>query len=233
MQFLKVRRLEFNKSLIISAILHILFILLFPGLNFDQEKPIWVEVSVIKAPDIKERIPRWQKGEKAVREPTKEIRKAKKIDLPVPIEERMSGVPVEAEMPEMPDTMEFEDFDPLDDIDKIVPENIGKEGVAQEMGTDDNLVIAGPVMTRKLIREILPKYPVWAEEKGIEGRVELKFWVSPEGMVTSVELVKTSGYPDLDSRAIEALKKYIFAPLGKDESQEEQWGTIAIKYTLN
>ena len=118
--------------------------------------------------------------------------------------------------------MEFEDYNPLDEIDKIVPENIGKEGAAEEMGKDDNPVISGPIIRRKVIRTSEPVFPSWAERVGAEGEVELRFWVSPEGMVTSVEVVKTSGYPDFDSKAINALKKYLFSPLGKDEKQEER-----------
>jgi protein TonB len=202
-----------------------------PGFRFSLEKPNWVEVSVVTFPDMKERMPEWTPGSKAVPQPEAEVPKIEKTELPVP--ETTLGIPVEPADPELPDFVEREDnFFTRAEFRKVIPGRKEKKGVLEGEGQDKTMVITGPVSKRKLIRRVDPKYPAWAEEKGIEGEAELKFWVSPEGMVTSVELARTSGYPDFDSRAMAAVKKYLFAPLSKGEEQEVQWGKITIKYTF-
>jgi len=225
--------MEFRKSILISSVLHLCVLFLISGFSLVQIETDWIEVSIIAFPDLKESIPDWETGKRIEPEPSKEVYDALKNELPAPVRDTEMGIPVEAESPEMPEIREEYQFVPsLDEFEKIMPGRKERRGETAEPGRDDNLVISGPVTRRQLIRKVYPKYPAWAEEKGIEGKVDLKFWVSAEGMVMSVEIIKTSGYPDLDSRAMEALKKYLFSPLGKEEEQQSQWGTITIKYTL-
>jgi len=49
------------------------------------------------------------------------------------------------------------------------------------------------------------KYPVEAQEKGIQGTVYLRFVVTPDGSVDNVEVVKSSN-PILDEEAVRAIK---------------------------
>ncbi len=157
-----------------------------------------------------------------------------KSELPFPVEESDIGIPVERESEELPESALKRDFEQIveEKFEKIIPGRKDRKGIVEGLGEDSDLIISGPVSKRVVIRPVKPKYPAWAEDKGVEGEVELKFWVAPEGMVTSVELTRTSGYPDFDSRAMEALKKWLFSPLGKNEEQKAQWGTITIKYSL-
>jgi protein TonB len=223
--------MDFRKSLAISTIFHVLVIFLVPGIWFSLEKPSWVEVSVITFPDMKQRMPEWTSGRKVIPQPSAEAPDIQKSNLPAarsPI-----GIPVESASLELPDFVPKQDYFPvMEEFEKVIPGREESRGLMEGEGEEKVMTITGPVSRRKLIRKVYPKYPSWAEEKGVEGEVDLKFWVSPEGMVTSVELIRTSGYPDLDSKAMEAIKKYLFSPLGKEEDQEEQWGTITIKYTL-
>ncbi len=225
--------MSFRKSLIISAVIHILAVFFLPGFRFAQIQTDWIEVSMVTFPDFKDRLPDWRPGRRIIPKPAKKNLEIDKSLLPIPSEDSDIGIPIQTKNPSMPDITEDREIKKLEEeFEKIVPGRREKKGVSEETGEESNMVISGPVTKRKLIRKIYPKYPVWAEEKGVEGEVELKFWVSPEGMVSSVALAKTSGYPDLDSRAMEALKKYLFSPLGKNEEQKSQWGTITIKYTL-
>jgi len=224
--------MNFRISIAISVVVHLLFLLLVPGFWLVLKNPQWVEVSVVTFPDQVEKTPDWYVGKKAVPEPSAEIPTIRKDKPAVPVKDWETGIPVEKEAPEKPEIIK-EDFTPLEkEREKTIPGRIERKGKFEGLGKDEELLISGPIARRTVIRRVYPKYPTWAEEKGIEGDVMLKFWVLSEGNVSRVELVQTSGYPDLDSRAIEALKKYIFSPLGKDEKQEEQWGTITIKYTL-
>lgn len=225
--------MQFRKSIVISTLVHVLMIFILPDFKFTQIQTDWVEVSMVTFPDIKDRLPDWQPGKKAVPKPSRELSDIQKARLPLPLKEEKIGIPVRSESPQMPEFTEDRAYNlETTEFKKVSPGRRDRKGLDHEIGKDDTMLISGPVTRRKLIRKVFPKYPVWAEEKGVEGEVDLKFWVSPEGMVSSVELIKTSGYPDLDSRAMEALKKYLFSPLGKDEEQKDQWGTITIKYTL-
>lgn len=49
------------------------------------------------------------------------------------------------------------------------------------------------------------KYPVWAQEKGIQGRVVVKFIVEKDGSISNVE-VDRSVYPSLDNEAMRVIK---------------------------
>ncbi len=90
--------------------------------------------------------------------------------------------------------------------------------------------ITGPAGTRKILRKFYPEYPQWAKANGIEGIVELKFWVDNAGLVIKVEIEKTSGNTHLDNDAVMSMKKWLFDTRIKDELD---WGKIKIIYKLN
>ena len=92
--------------------------------------------------------------------------------------------------------------------------------------------IQGPVGERKIVFSQLPTYPAWAKQQGIEGDVLLKFWVSPEGLVSNVEILRFSGFRDFDERAARSLRNWRFEPLAMDEARVEQWGTVPFKFRL-
>ncbi len=97
----------------------------------------------------------------------------------------------------------------------------------------DMFVITGPLKDRAIERKILPEYPAWAQQQGIEASVVLEFTVQPSGVVKNAIVVRrTSGYPRLYNTAIEALRQWKFAPLPVDENREEI-GTITFNYSLS
>ncbi|MEO0086741.1 MAG: energy transducer TonB [candidate division WOR-3 bacterium] len=96
------------------------------------------------------------------------------------------------------------------------------------------IAIAGPISERKILKKFLPKYPSWAIEKGIGGYVILKIWVTPDGKVEdNIEIIETSGYPQLDKIVMEAIKDWIFAPLEENTKKEKQWGIIKFRFELS
>lgn len=93
--------------------------------------------------------------------------------------------------------------------------------------------ISGEVKDREILHRENPPVPRWLEEKGVEAEVVIRFVVNPDGEVgDKVFVEKTSGYAELDRLAIEALKKFIFAPLPLNVRQVEQSGTIVIRFTF-
>lgn len=225
---------RFRRSLIVSVLLHIAFVVFMPDLWFSPDEDEWIQVSIQAFPDDTEAIPDISPGKIEVEDFGHEHEDIQKEVLNFPEEEIGVAVPSDEELPD------FERIDSVDPVfqprfeepEKELPGSEDHVGLLDEEGDSDSFNITGPVSSRRVVRTVSPKYPAWAEEKGIEGEVEVKFWVSPEGIVNKLALVKTSGYPDFDSRAIEAVRKYLFEPVGRSEKREDQWGTVTIKYFL-
>jgi len=93
--------------------------------------------------------------------------------------------------------------------------------------------IQGPISAREVVHSVVPSYPRWAIEKGIEPTLTLRFAVLPSGKVKdAIFIIRTSGYPELDKSAIDALKKWTFKPLPKDSLWREEWGEVTFIFSL-
>ena len=106
--------------------------------------------------------------------------------------------------------------------------DLGYEGEGAEGGEGVSPGrIKGPAGGRGILRSVEPSYPAWAEASGVKGEVELKFWVTPAGEVSEVELHKTSGWSGFDNSASQALRQWRFEPI---EEKERQWGIISFVF---
>lgn len=93
--------------------------------------------------------------------------------------------------------------------------------------------IAGPLNNRTITHKVIPQYPAWAEEQGIIGSVRIWFTVTSDGTVRSnMRVTKTTGYPDLDKLALEALKQWQFASFASSD-ESSQWGIITFTFSLS
>ncbi len=94
--------------------------------------------------------------------------------------------------------------------------------------------IAGPLTNRPILKKVIPQYPDWAESQGIVGSVRLYFTVTPEGKVRpNITVTKTTGYPQLDQLAVDALKQWQFKPLDAGEEGRGEWGIITFNFSLS
>jgi TonB family protein len=117
------------------------------------------------------------------------------------------------------------------DLDKqLAASNSAGSGHGQ---TKKGFEIAGPLNNRPITSKVIPQYPAWAEEQGIIGSVRIWFTVNADGSVRSnMRVTKTTGYPDLDKLALEALRQWKFAAFNTaDESS--QWGIITFTFSLS
>jgi len=111
-------------------------------------------------------------------------------------------------------------------IEKLL---VVKEKGSPEKALDENLQlgIRGPLVARRILeRPSPPQIKV-----KVEAEIEMTIWVLPNGMVDRV-IPALKGDAELERIAIQYLKQWRFAPLPKDQSQSEQWGTIPIKFKL-
>ena len=71
------------------------------------------------------------------------------------------------------------------------------------------------------------KYPVIAQENGIQGRVICQFVVNKDGSIVDVEVVRSGGDPSLDKEAIRVIKS---RPKWKPGKQRGK--AVRVKYTV-
>ena len=71
------------------------------------------------------------------------------------------------------------------------------------------------------------KYPVNAQEKGIQGRVICKFVVEKDGNVSDIQVVRTSGDASLDSEAVR-----VISTMPKWKPGIQRGKPVRVKYTI-
>jgi TonB family protein len=63
-------------------------------------------------------------------------------------------------------------------------------------------------------------------------KVWIKMWVDIDGTVKNVKIIKPSGYPELDSAAVEAAYKWIFTPAQLKGKPVRMWVAAPINFKL-
>ncbi len=71
------------------------------------------------------------------------------------------------------------------------------------------------------------KYPVIAQENGIQGRVICQFVVNKDGSIVDVEVVRSGGDPSLDKEAIRVIKS-----MPKWKPGKQRGKPVRVKYTV-
>lgn len=71
------------------------------------------------------------------------------------------------------------------------------------------------------------KYPVIAQENGIQGRVICQFVVNKDGAIVEVEVVRSGGDPSLDKEAVRVIKS-----MPKWKPGKQRGKPVRVKYTV-
>ena len=79
----------------------------------------------------------------------------------------------------------------------------------------------------------LPGYPTSARLAGREGVVTVRVLVAADGKPASVTVVRTSGYEDFDSVAVQAVKKWLFSPARRGEEPVASFHDVRIRFHLD
>ncbi|WP_051748177.1 energy transducer TonB [Nevskia soli] len=77
-----------------------------------------------------------------------------------------------------------------------------------------------------------PEYPRLSRRMKESGTVLLRVRVSPEGRSAQVELNQSSGYERLDQAAVEAVRRWRFAPARQGEQAVSAWVLVPINFQL-
>ncbi|MEA2081448.1 MAG: TonB family protein [Elusimicrobiota bacterium] len=218
-----------KSDLVYSVLIHVIFLLALPYMTVSRparfmEVSLAAEISTVPQ-NLKALRRSGKKTEKRVRTwtpgagepvPAADISPEKEFSAPAP----------EIKDDFKPDISAFEEEPGIEAPlpDKIIPSFTGKEGKSFQ--------ISGPISKRAVLRRIYPEYPRSAQMAGISGETTVKFWVSADGIIESVVIEKTSGSDELDRSAVDTVKKWLFAPLGGDEKQIDQWGVLNVRFEL-
>ena len=180
----------------------------------------------------------------------KEVTKYEVVDEDFLIEEEVEIQQTTQETPPPPPPPVVQEVEVLN----VVEDDVETESI--EIRTEDNkeeVVIAAPVEAPEeeeeeevvfVVVESMPefpggqqalfkylgdnvKYPVIAQENGIQGRVICQFVVNKDGSIVDIEVVRSGGDPSLDKEAIRVIKS-----MPKWKPGKQRGKPVRVKFTL-
>jgi len=105
-----------------------------------------------------------------------------------------------------------------------------KGGGAGPDGSGVSYSLDGPVGRRRVLRRAVPSSPDWVGSRGLDLTVTVRFQVLPDGSVKAgAVILKTSGFPEIDRRALDALRRWRFEAVPNGGS--EVWGRVKFRFT--
>jgi protein TonB len=112
------------------------------------------------------------------------------------------------------------------------PDKDMEEGDSLDLNTKEFKYISYFTSLRKAI-ELVWVYPMEAAQKGIQGKVQLRFTIQENGRVSEVSVVRSSGHSMLDQAILEAIKLASpFSPLPQGWHKEHLTITGSFNYVL-
>jgi TonB family protein len=94
-------------------------------------------------------------------------------------------------------------------------------------------IITGDLANRKIIKKILPPFPLWAKRQGVGATIALRFTVMENGTVKENVIVeRTSGSREWDKMVITALKGWKFVALQKTGIRKDQNGVVTFQFLI-
>lgn len=119
---------------------------------------------------------------------------------------------------------------PEDDLPVIRPQ---ARALTPEQRHKELFPIHGALKDRAVDRQEIPDYPEWARKLGIESSVQFRFSVTADGRVKdNIEIVKGSGYTELDELARKALLRWLFAKLPPEKGNLVEDGVIEFRFSI-
>lgn len=103
-------------------------------------------------------------------------------------------------------------------------------GIGPEGGGGVSFSVDGAVGNRRILSRVSPTSPDWVATRNLDLTVTVRFQVLPDGSVKPGAVIsKTSGFPDIDTRALKALARWRFQPAAR--SAAEVWGRVTFRFT--
>ena len=96
-------------------------------------------------------------------------------------------------------------------------------------GSPSGTMVGLEGIQRKLIRKRDPEFPAVLRAIGQEIEGEARISVAPSGMVTRVEITRSSGYIEIDASVEAALRDYLFSRV---DGRIDTVGTVHFRFRL-
>lgn len=212
---MKDERNRLGKGFAVAIVAHIIFALLLGvfGFSFNSNRPPEIlEVSLVA-------------GGGAPEEPQEEI-----VEEAEPVIEEEDQIVESKEKPKEQPKKPVADKKP-DKNPNLSPKKGDHKTVGKGDGIGDGQGV--PVTPPRPVRTIEPKYPASARNASIEGLVKIKMLITHEGKVTEASIVESSGHPEMDANALEAVYKWRFSPARNKLKQKiDCYITMPIKFKL-
>jgi TonB family protein len=81
-----------------------------------------------------------------------------------------------------------------------------------------------------VLKRAVPSSPDWVGARGLDLTVTVRFQVLPDGTVKPGAVIrKTSGFPEIDRLALNALRKWRFESVTAGGT--EVWGRVTFRFT--
>jgi len=93
-------------------------------------------------------------------------------------------------------------------------------------------VVPLPIVPPGIAASVLPVYPAKALADGTEGLVLLSVYVGLTGRPEKVETKTSSGYPDLDSAASQAVSQWKFFPATQGGAALASWFEVPVRFVI-
>ena len=98
-------------------------------------------------------------------------------------------------------------------------------------GSGVSYSLDGPVGSRRVLKRAVPTSPDWVGTRGLDLAVIVRFQVLPDGTVKPGAVIqKTSGFPEIDRRALDALRQWRFEAV-PSAGAVEVWGRVRFRFT--
>jgi TonB family protein len=79
--------------------------------------------------------------------------------------------------------------------------------------------ITGPATGREILHVVAPEYSGAVNEPGVQETVDVMCLILPSGEIEKALIWRTSGRPELDRSAVQAVQEWRFAPISNEEVQ--------------
>jgi TonB family protein len=99
----------------------------------------------------------------------------------------------------------------------------------QASGSPEGTWVGWQGAGRTLIRKRSPEFPTVLSAMGQEIELEARISVAPSGIVTRVEITRSSGYIEIDASVEAALRDYLYSRV---DGRTETAGTIRFRFRL-
>jgi TonB family protein len=94
--------------------------------------------------------------------------------------------------------------------------------------TEGSAAGAGPTV----VHQVPPVYSVASQRAHEQGTVTVRVLVDAHGVPGEIRLVQSSGFPRLDQSALEAVKRYRYAPPAHEAQAAQSWATARVEFDL-